>query len=290
MGRRDIRRAYHPPASATAASWASLTLGSSSPFNDISAFPIDASPSGSATYWTGSAASKYLDGQVCGSAGFRGSRGRTIKAGSLAYSRPVPMAVVGARHMERARRRCFADADADADAEGGRSAIRGIRARVETLGRLNRPSGWCGWMAGRSSRVRAPLIPKRRQKRNGSGNGKESDRDPAEGGRREAGGGRRETRGSNLERLKRLKKEGDEMRRRRPMGVEGDARGGCSGSKRTDPFFFNRKERGANPSGRRPSGDEDWVVPSAMGILEAPLHWGGADARPRGDRRPHLKR
>lgn len=91
---------------------------------------------------------------------------------------------------------------------------------------------------------------------------------------REAGGGRRETRGSNLERLKRLKKEGDEMRRRRPMGVEGDARGGCSGSKRTDPFFFNRKERGANPSGRRPSGDEDWVVPSAMGILEAPLHWG----------------
>lgn len=91
---------------------------------------------------------------------------------------------------------------------------------------------------------------------------------------REAGGGRRETRGSNLERLKRLKEEGDEMRRRRPMGVEGDARGGCSGSKRTDPFFFNRKERGANPSGRRPSGDEDWVVPSAMGILEAPLHWG----------------
>lgn len=107
----------------------------------------------------------------------------------------------------------------------------------------------------------------------------------AGGGRREAGDEREQP-----ERLKRLKKEGDEMRRRRPMGVEGDARGGCSGSKRTDPFFFNRKERGANPSGRRPSGDEDWVVPSAMGILEAPLHWGGADARPRGDRRPHLKR
>lgn len=75
-----------------------------------------------------------------------------------------------------------------------------------------------------------------------------------------AGGGRRETRGSNLERLKRLKKEGDEMRRRRPMGVEGGTRlgggGGCSGSKRTDPFF-NRKERGANPRGGRPPGDED---------------------------------
>ncbi len=32
--------AYHPPGSATAASWASLTLGSSSPFNDMSPAPV----------------------------------------------------------------------------------------------------------------------------------------------------------------------------------------------------------------------------------------------------------
>lgn len=132
--RQYEKRAYHPPASATAASWASLTLGSSSPFNDISAFPIDASPSGSATYWTGAAASKYLDGQVCESAGFRGSRGRTIKAGSLAYSRPVPMAAVGARRMERARRRCFADA------EGGQE----LKLWVGSIDRV----GVDGWLAG----------------------------------------------------------------------------------------------------------------------------------------------
>lgn len=32
---------YHPPASAIAASWASLTLGSSSPFSDMSGFWLE---------------------------------------------------------------------------------------------------------------------------------------------------------------------------------------------------------------------------------------------------------
>lgn len=82
----------------------------------------------------------------------------------------------------------------------------------------------------------------------------------------EAGGGKRETRDEReqpekTEKTEKTEKEGDEMRRRRPMGVEGGTRlggggGGCSGSKRTDPFF-NRKERGANPRGGRPPGDED---------------------------------
>lgn len=100
------------------------------------------------------------------------------------------------------------------------------------------------------------------------------------GGRRETGGGRRE--GATWKRLKRLKRRETRCDVVDRWGGGGGTRGGCSGSKRTDPFFFNRKERGANPSGRRPSGDEDWVVPSAMGVLEAPLHWGEQMSAPGG--------
>lgn len=72
-----------------------------------------------------------------------------------------------------------------------------------------------------------------------------------------AGGGRREARGSNLERLKRLKKEGDEMRRRRPMGVEGGTRlgGGGRGLQReqTNGPLLQQKRKRRESEGRTAS-------------------------------------
>lgn len=60
---------------------------------------------------------------------------------------------------------------------------------------------------------------------------------------REVGGGRRETRGSNLEKTEKTEKEGDEMRRRRPMGLEGGHSGGLQREQTNGPLLLQQKRK-----------------------------------------------
>ena len=158
--------AYHPPASATAASWASLTFASSNPFNDISAFPLSRPPRpGSAIIGWGRDASKYFDGRMSESAGSK-FQGKPRPNHQCRISLPVCLQQSGAGRKGHGGRRRFL---------GARRAISGNRSTPPgqdghgEVGRKQRDRATRDfgrfnpfeWMASRSGGVRAPLILKR---------------------------------------------------------------------------------------------------------------------------------